>query len=149
MPGKILVVDFRTPTPDQDSGSASTFSYLQILSRSGYDVTFAPSNLLRVDPYTANIQKLRIRTLSKPQWNSMAEVIESFGPRSDILLFYRVGVASSIFDLAREKAPNAKIIFHAVDLHFLRSQRQAEVTGKVAEQAAEIAELRKAELNLM
>ena len=149
MPGKILVVDSRTPTPDQDSGSASTFSYLQILSRAGFEITFAPGNLARVEPYTSDIEKLGIRTLARPEWSSLSTVIEAFGPLSDILLFYRVDVASRIFDLAREKAPDAKIIFHPVDLHFLRQQRQAQVTGKIAECAEKIASVRKIELGLL
>ena len=146
---KILVVDHRTPTPDQDSGSASTFSYLQILSRSGFQITFAPQNLERARGYTDNLEKLGIRALAQPEWNSLAEVIRAFGPQSDILLLYRVGVASPIFDLAKEMAPQAKIIFHAVDLHFLREQRQAQVTGNSEARAEVIATLRKTELDLM
>src|SRR6187402_17209 len=111
---RILVVDWNTPMPDQDSGSASTFSYLQILSAAGYDVTFAPDNLIRTEPYSSDIERLGVRTLSKSEWNSMEEVLRSFGPKSDVILFFRVNVASGLFDLAREAAPNAKIIFHAV-----------------------------------
>jgi O-antigen biosynthesis protein len=44
MHGRILVIDQKVPEPDQDSGSASTFSYLQILARAGYEVIFAPHN---------------------------------------------------------------------------------------------------------
>jgi O-antigen biosynthesis protein len=149
MRGKILVVDHRTPTPDQDSGSASTLSYLQILSQSGFQVTFAPQNLKRAGRYTRDLEKLGIRALARPKWKSLAEVIRTFGPQSDILLLYRVGVASTIFDLAKEMAPQAKIIFHAVDLHFLRVQRQAEVTRDSEGRAQAIADLRNAELDLM
>jgi glycosyltransferase involved in cell wall biosynthesis len=149
MRGKILIVDHRTPTPDQDSGSASIYSYLQILARAGYDVTFAPHDLCRAEPYSSRIEKLGIRTLCRPAWSSMSAVIKSFGPKCDVLLFCRVGVASRLFDLARERAPKAKIVFHAVDMHFLRLQQQAEVMGTAAQQAQSIAELRDSELKLM
>jgi glycosyltransferase involved in cell wall biosynthesis len=132
MRGRILVIDHKTPTPDQDSGSASAFSYLQILSRAGFDVTFAPMNLKRAGRYTKALKALGIKTLSSPEWPSINAVLDEFAPRSDILLLYRVGVAKHLFDRARQVAPAAKILFHAVDLHFLRKQRHAALTGSQA-----------------
>jgi len=129
MRGRILVVDHRTPMPDQDSGSASAFSYLKILSRSGLVVTFAPFNLAKAGRYTQALDDLGIKTLSAPEWPSMDAVIETLGPRSDILLLYRAPFAAQLFDLARRAAPAAKILFHPVDLHFLRMQREAALTG--------------------
>jgi hypothetical protein len=105
MRGRILVVDHRTPTPDQDSGSASTFAYLRILSRSGYAVTFAPATLKDAGRYTRALRALGIETLAAPAWASLEAVIEHFGPRSDILLLYRAPTASRLFDLARRAAP--------------------------------------------
>jgi glycosyltransferase involved in cell wall biosynthesis len=130
--GRILVIDHKTPTPDQDSGSASAFSYLQILSRAGFDVTFAPMNLKRAGRYTKALKALGIKTLSSPEWPSINAVLDAFAPRSDIVLLYRVLVAMHLFDRARQVAPAAKILFHAVDLHFLRNQREAAVTGRQA-----------------
>ncbi len=146
--GRLLVVDHSTPTPDLDSGSASTFSYLQILSRAGYRITFAPNDLRARPPYTQALRKLGIRTLSAPRWNSMDRVLRKIGPKSDIILLYRAPIAAPLFDKARQLAPNAKIIFHAVDLHFLRMQRQAELTRN-QELAEASAQTRVAELDLM
>src|ERR1700730_6719846 len=98
MRGRILVIDHKTPRPDQDSGSASTFSYLKILSHSGFGVTFAPSNLENAGRYTQALNDLGIETLSAPEWTSINAVIEAFGPRSDVLLLYRAPVASGVFD---------------------------------------------------
>jgi hypothetical protein len=123
------VVDYKTPTPDQDSGSASAFSYLQILARSGWRVTFAPSDLANAGRYTQALNALGIKTLSAPEWTTMSAVIEASAPRSDILLLYRGWVATHLIDLARRAAPQAKILFHPVDLHFFRMQRQADLTG--------------------
>jgi glycosyltransferase involved in cell wall biosynthesis len=129
MRGDILVIDHMTPAPDQDSGSASTFSYLQILSRAGFDVTFAPKRLRRAGRYANALEALGIKVLSSPEWPSIDAVIDAFAPRSDVVLLYRVPVAKLLFDRTRRVAPSAKILFHAVDLHFLRNQRQAAVTG--------------------
>jgi glycosyltransferase involved in cell wall biosynthesis len=137
----------RTPRPDEDSGSASTFSYLQILARR-YKVTFVPANLEKPEPYTSNIKRLGIRTLSAPKWKSLGRIIRKMGRKFDIMLFYRVNVAAQVLDLARASAPKTKIIFHAVDLHFLRAHRQAEVAGTLDRDSAEISRLRESELSL-
>jgi glycosyltransferase involved in cell wall biosynthesis len=148
MRGRILVVDHRTPTPDQDSGSASAFSYLRILSGSGFGVTFAPADLADAGPYTRALHDLGVETLAAPAWTSLDAVIEHFAPRSDVLLLYRAPVASRLFDLARRSAPSARILFHPVDLHFLRTQRQAVLSGDPAHAAAAEA-MRRVELDLI
>jgi O-antigen biosynthesis protein len=148
MRGRILVVDHATPTPDQDSGSASTFAYLRILARSGFRVTFVPANLSNAGRYTEALKELGIDTPTAPEWTSLNAVVETFGPRSDALLLYRAPTAIRVFDLARRVAPAAKIVFHPVDLHFLRMQREAELTKDRA--AADSAEaMRAIELGLV
>jgi glycosyltransferase involved in cell wall biosynthesis len=78
----------------------------------------------------------------------LEHVIEHLAPRCDVLLLYRAAVASPVFDLARRVAPAAKIIFHPVDVHFLRMERQAALTGAPADAAAAQA-MRAIELDLM
>ncbi len=148
MRGRILVVDHSTPTPDQDSGSASTFSYLQILARSGYKVTFAPFDLLRAGRYTRALQRLGIGALSSHEWPSIYKVIETLGPRHDVILFYRAHVAVHLFDLARKAAPASKIVFHPVDLHFLRMQREAALSHDTSQKRS-ADEMRATELDLI
>jgi glycosyltransferase involved in cell wall biosynthesis len=148
MRGRILVVDHATPTPDQDSGSASTFAYLRILAGSGFSVTFASPYLGNAGRYTQALNDLGIATPMAPEWTSLNTVIETLGPLSDVLLLYRGGVATHIFDLARRAAPAAKIVFHPVDLHFLRMQREAALTGDRAQADAAQA-MRAIELDLI
>jgi glycosyltransferase involved in cell wall biosynthesis len=136
MRGRILVIDHRIPTPDQDSGSASTFAYLQILAGAGFDVTFAPASLKRAGRYSWALRRLGIRTLAAPFWSSLEQVIRHVAPRCDVLLLYRGAIASQVFDLARCVAPAAKIVFHPVDVHFLRMERLAALTGDPADAAA-------------
>lgn len=134
--------------PDQDSGSASTFSVLSILARAGLDVTFAPFDLRHAGSYTKAINKLGIETLAEPNWASIHNVIETIGPRSDLLLLYRAPVATQLFDQARSAAPSTKILFHPVDLHFLRMQREAALShDQLGAQTAE--KMRSIELDLV
>ena len=144
MHGRILVIDQKVPEPDQDSGSASTFSYLQILARAGFEVIFAPHDLAprpaygrilthlgvtSAERYLSALKRIGVKPLTAPQWTSINSVVEKVGPTCDLLLLYRAPYASRIFDLARRAAPAAKILFHAVDLHFLRMEREAKLFG--------------------
>ena len=129
MRGRVLVVDHATPTPDQDSGSACTFGYLRILAASGFKVTFVSPALAGARRYTQALNDLGVSTPMAAEWPSLNAVIETLGPETDVFLLYRGAVATHIVDIARRVAPAAKIVFHPVDLHFLRMQREAALTG--------------------
>lgn len=47
----------------------------------------------------------------------------------DVVLVYRVPVLEATLFELRRHAPQAPVLFHAMDLHFLRLERQAEVDG--------------------
>ena len=129
MRGRIFVVDHQTPTPDQDSGSASTFAYLRILASSGFKVTFASPGLADAGRYTQALNDLGISTPTATEWLSLNAAIETLGPQTDVFLLYRGGVATHIIDLVKRVAPLSRIVFHPVDLHFLRAKREASLTG--------------------
>ena len=75
-------------------------------------------------------------------------MIDLQADKFDILLLYRAPTASALFDRARHAAPKARIVFHAVDLHFLRMEREAALTGSAnAKEAA--TNLRALELDLI
>ena len=163
MRGRILVVDHRTPTPDRDSGSASTFSYLQILSSAGFDVTFVPFDLTSAGRYTRAVERLGIRTVASPFAGAIGrlgstmrealarkaqETIAREAARANLVLLYRAPLAARVFDRLRAAAPKTKILFHPVDLHFLRMGREAKLSGdKTKAEAA--AEMRAIELDLV
>jgi glycosyltransferase involved in cell wall biosynthesis len=148
MRGRILVLDERTPTPDQDSGSASAFALLSVLARGGYDVTFVAADLAQKGRYARALNRAGIRTPTGFKSKSLAVVLDAWAPRCDVMLLYRASLASHVFDYARRAAPKAKIVFHPVDLHFMRMQRGAALTGDAGE-AESAAAMRTKELDLI
>ena len=48
------------PTPDQDSGSVRMVGIMQILLQLRCKVTFFADNLMPVEPYTSELQKMGI-----------------------------------------------------------------------------------------
>ncbi len=146
MAQRILVVDHAVPTPDRDSGSASALSHLQILSRAGYDVTFAA---MRADPQTSYARTLRDLGITVPKVDNveqLVDVVADVAPTCDVAMLYRAPVAIQVFDTVRAAAPAPKILFLTVDLHHVRMAREAAL-GLLETRKAD--EMRVTELHLV
>lgn len=127
--GRILVLDHCTPTPDQDAGSITAFNIMRLLRALGYKVTFIPEdNFVHVPRYTADLQRIGVEVQYLPFCSSVKQHFEH-DPHYDAVLIFRVGAASRHLELVRSMCPQAKVIFHTSDLHFLREQRRADVAG--------------------
>jgi len=125
-----LVVDACTPTPDCDSGSIDTLHYLSMLVSLGMHVTFAPAhNLLHWGRYTEELQRRGVECLYSPFVSDLPGFIRDQGRRFDLVLLFREPVATEYIRLVRAHATRAKIIYHTIDLHFLREERLAEMSG--------------------
>ncbi len=128
--GKVLFIDVRTPTPDQDSGSLDIVSYFNIFQTLGLEITFIPAaDLQFLEKYTPDLQRMGVRCLYAPFVRGISGYLKSHGREYDLVLLYKVHCAACILDLVRRYCPKAKIIFDTVDLHFVREQRQAVIEG--------------------
>jgi glycosyltransferase involved in cell wall biosynthesis len=67
-----------------------------------------------------------------PQAARPARWLREHGARFDAVMVSRYYVASEFLPLLREYAPQARLIFDTVDLHYLRERRGAEVAGDAA-----------------
>ena len=124
--GKILFLDVRTPTPDQDSGSQDIVSYFKIFRSLGFEITFIPTaDLQFMEKYTPDLQRMGVQCLYTPFVRGIIEYLESHGPEYDLALLYKVHCAAYYIDFVKQYCPKAKIVFDTVDLHFVREQRQA------------------------
>ena len=143
---RALIIDARTPTPDKDAGSMDTFWCMRIFLELGYELTFIPGHDLdHAGRYTETLRSLGISCIVAPQLDSAHEFIRDFGSEYDLIVIYRVVVAHNLIYACRTYAPTAKILFHTVDLHFVREERQAALADS-SEMAAQAAATREAEL---
>src|SRR4029078_6635608 len=55
--------------------------------------------------------------------------LKQFGSRYSLALLFRPNLVERNIKAVRKYCPNAKVLFHTHDLHFLRMQREAEVLG--------------------
>jgi O-antigen biosynthesis protein len=152
---EVLVVDFRVPMRDRDAGSLRMFEMIGSLLRLGYGVKFLPDNLVPIQPYTRDLQRLGIEVMygSLNLNHEFAEI----GPGLQAAILSRPHSASRWLDSVCEFAPSATVIYDTVDLHWIRESRRfalgkgdtAERDGAIAVQGPKAAALRELELALV
>src|SRR6476660_9379502 len=124
----ILVIDHHLPMPDRDSGSLRMFQILKILHRLGHRVSFLPDNLADMPSYTCELQKRGIQVVHHPYVKRVRDYLISHGPMFDVVVLSRCDFARKHIEDVRLYAPQSRIIFDTVDLHYLREQREAQLT---------------------
>ncbi|GAA0707567.1 glycosyltransferase [Dokdonella soli] len=145
---RVLIVDATTPTPDQDSGSLRMVNLMRVLADLGCQVSFLPDNRVYVERYTRALQELGVEALYAPYAQDPVKLFRERGREFDLIVLSRHYVAASFVGLARLYAPQAKLAFDTVDLHYLREQRAAELDGN-ADLARHAAATRAQELKLI
>lgn len=134
---RVLVLDHCTPTPDQDAGSVITFNLLLLLREMDFQVTFIPeSNFAYMPDYTPALQRAGIEALYAPYCSSVKQHLIEVGERYDLVFIFRPMVMTHHLDVVRRYCPQAKVLFHTVDLHYLRMSREANLLGDAAKHEA-------------
>jgi len=130
-PGRknILVIDHHLPMSDKDAGSVRMFHILNILHQLGHRVTFVPDNLANISPYGDELQKRGIEIIYHPYFKKVRDYLISHGPEFDAVVLSRCDFARKHIADTRLCAPRSRIIFDTVDLHFIRTDREAQITS--------------------
>lgn len=127
-PGRrVLVVDRRIPTPDQDSGSVRMFAILKLARRLGHEVTFAADGEEPAGPYAAALERLGIEVVRGV--GATVEHLRARGSEYGVALLSRPEAAEQYLTIVRAYALGATVVYDTVDLHWVRFARAADVTG--------------------
>jgi GT2 family glycosyltransferase/glycosyltransferase involved in cell wall biosynthesis len=129
---RVLIVDATTPMPDHDSGSLRMVNLMRVLADLGCQTSFLPENRLRVERYSEALQALGVEALYAPYAQDPIKLLRERGREFDLVVLSRHYVAASFVGLVRLYAPQARLAFDTVDLHYLREQRAAELGGDAA-----------------
>ncbi len=124
---RALVVDRWVPAYDKDSGSLRMFSLLVILLDLGYRVTFLPDDLQRTSPYTEELERKGVEVLSGAI--DIEHYLKSVGPRFSLVVMSRPEQTAKYIALMRAYAVNSTVVYDTVDLHWVRFERAASMTG--------------------
>lgn len=134
---RALVLDICTPTPDRDAGSITVLNLMLLLRQMGFQVTFIPTGNFRyLAGYTQDLQRAGVEVLYAPFVISVKQHLRTSGGRYDLALLFRPSVAQKYLKAIRSKCYRAKILYHTVDLHYLRMAREAELLGNAAKMLA-------------
>lgn len=133
---QILVIDAATPRPDRDSGSLRLVELMKLLQAEGAHVVFTPADGAFAGEATQALQALGIECWHAPWLKDFPAFLKAQGGRFDAALVSRHYVAGPLLPLLRRLAPQARIVFDTVDLHFLREQRSADYGAATAQVAA-------------
>lgn len=142
---RILVVDHMVPRPDEDAGSARIAAILRILIELGHPVTFLPDNLDPAEPYTAELQQLGVEVM---YGREAVGFTKAHGQDFDVAILCRAHFAAKHLEALLAAPDRPSIIFDTVDLHYLREQRHADVSGN-ARMASASERTRDIELRVM
>lgn len=127
---RILVADWRLPRPDVSAGDQATFGLISDLRALGYEVVFLPTDMVDTSPYRAALENLGVEVVKQSRRHRhAADYISVEGGKFGAFYFIRVDVAEALLSTVRRMAPDARTIFHAPDLCFLRESRAAELSG--------------------
>jgi GT2 family glycosyltransferase len=134
---RVLVIDHCTPTPNQDAGSVTVFNLLLLLREMDFQVTFIPEdNFLYMPEYTTALQRAGIEVIYAPYVTNVEQHLKGCHDRYDLAFLFRPGVVERHLKTIRKHCTKAKVLFHTVDLHFLRMSREAELQSDKAKQIA-------------
>ncbi|MDP2395082.1 MAG: glycosyltransferase [Methylococcaceae bacterium] len=136
---RALVIDHCTPTPNQDAGSITVLNLILLLREMDFQVTFIPEdNFLYMPEYTTELQRAGIEVLYAPFVTNVEQHVKDCGDRYDLAFLFRPGVVTRHLKMIRKFCPKAKVLYHTVDLHFLRMSREAELqSDKVKQKEAD------------
>jgi len=153
---RMLFVDARMLTPDQDSGSVRTLAMLELAIELGCKVTFVGDNLEHRQPYVRQLQQRGVEVLFHPYVRSVTDVLAQRGAEFDLVVLARHYVAARHLDAVRRFAPQALVAFDTVDLHFLREERLAALEGSTLRRTSarsrrdeELALIRRADVTIV
>jgi len=136
-PGRALVIEPSCPTPDQDSGSLSTFNLLRLLGDLGFRVSFLPTGSSdRLPRYTDALESMGVDWLGAPYFTFPDVALASLPDDYDLVVLCRHLAAERALAIVRRRCPSARVIFRPVDLHFLREGRQAAIENSPSIAAA-------------
>jgi GT2 family glycosyltransferase/glycosyltransferase involved in cell wall biosynthesis len=125
--GRVLVVDAMVPEPTRDSGSLRLCAILQILEAQGWSTSLLPDDGRASQAEIDALGRLGCEVLCKPWVTDLPHWLRKHGGELHAVILCRHTVAGQYAKLVRRHAPQAKLLFDTVDLHFLREQRAAKL----------------------
>ena len=127
---RMLVLDADTPRPDRDAGSDLADRIMAVFRSLGYSQTFVPqANFLYAGRHADALRRIGVELAYAPFRTGLPDVLGADARGIELCLLFRYAVAQAAIPTLRERLPVSPILFHNIDMHYLRERRAAELTG--------------------
>ena len=123
----ILVMDSFIPFDDRSAGGRRLLAIMRLMRELGWHVIFVSDDGVAHEPYASRVRRAGIEVL--PHRGDGLATISNVPVPIDVAWISRPDVLGKYLPLLHRRT-NAKIIYDTVDLHFLRFQREAALTGR-------------------
>ncbi|MDR0852168.1 MAG: glycosyltransferase [Clostridiales Family XIII bacterium] len=123
-----IFIDQYIPTYDMDAGSRTMYEYIKLYQKMGYKIILMPENFYRDEHYTPIYQQMGVEVLYGSHYQQKWDrwVVQN-REEIDLVFMARPHVSIKFIDHFRA-VTSARILYYGMDLHFLRVQRQYELT---------------------
>lgn len=123
-PDRMLVIDWKPPTPDRDSGSYRMNMLIEILREQGYPLDFVGDRQAEDAAYERALEASGIRVAIGRE--SARRLLATEGQRYRWVWISRPEQIEAYLSMVRAFAPQATVIYDTVDLHWVRLERGVE-----------------------
>ena len=127
----VVIVDHYVPTWDRDAGSKTTYQYIRMFLKKGFNVKFVGDNFLHEEPYSGILQQMGVEILYGPEYqNNIYEWFRKNSGNIDFCYLNRPHIAVKYIDFLKDNT-DIRCIFYGHDLHYLRLLREYELEGEI------------------
>ncbi|WP_425106595.1 glycosyltransferase [Ancylobacter sp.] len=133
---RVLLIDGAYPTPDRDSGSIDAVYFVRIFRKLGYSVYFSTTGSFSSGALSpaqraarAQLQRMGAIVMDDVYARSIKDLIRANGFLFDLFFLSRVHAGGQFYETVRAHAPDARILFNSVDLHYVREGREGCLEG--------------------
>ncbi len=120
-PQRILVIDWKPPTPDRDSGSYRMHMILELLREADQEVDFIADRPAEDPSYVRALNHAGIPVIVGTE--AAISHLRSNGGRYRAVWISRPELAEVYLPIVRAFAVKARVIYDTVDLHWIRFER--------------------------
>lgn len=125
---RVLFVDWGLPNPTTDAGGLFSFEIVMGLRAMGLEVTILPLEW-RVGEHRDHYDDTGVSIADVNAWAGARAFIEGTAGRYDALVLNRGPAVVPVLDEILRSYPHAPLILNTHDLHYLREEREADVSG--------------------
>ena len=143
-PERVLVIDWRVPTPDRDSGSFRMRKLLECLTGQGIPVDFVGEAPPEDPSYSTQLEAMGIQV--RTGMEEARTFLSDSGGEYRAVLLSRPEVAEAFLPLVRSTCPAARVIYDTVDLHWVRFATGARLDASDGDLALKAKAYRRTEL---